>query len=713
MIDRVQCPTVYSLWGLLAVAALLWPDRISGALDGVPLDRVAEAVLVAAVLPALWYLHPRFLRTSRARVCILVLVVWRIASTMLFVQDGWCVRFQPARPFAKDAGRVPHAWDMRADWRTFEPTCSAIMTRSYRRLSEFPAWFFNMPPDSQSWPIPADRPPGATVALSVHGFLSARDAGVLEIDTGPDIAATVSVDGVAIRGPSPVAPGVHFVAVDGVLTGGQWAIVPYWNGQDLWSGVSTTARRPTSIDLAVRPWIRWIPTIAALALLALWLASAIAEIGSAGVLVWTLAASALIGALVQTDRVWLARWAIAGLAGAVFVPVPPRLRNLRGAFTMVGIPWLTFVLVSSAPLIGRFILYESGHDYWMYQRYAYRIVMQGYWLEGGSTTFYFQAFYRWIVAALHVAFGDSSAGEWYWDGTCLLAGALLSFRIARTYVGFRWGLVAAALTLAVFALGTAQYLIGQGLGEISSAGLLSMAALLVIGGRRRTTAAIGAGILVTLAFYTRLNNLIAAAGVSVFALPLAVPIRHLIRPAAWWRRTAWRTVAIIAAALAIGLLCFAWRTWYYTGVFSVFHGTQRSIVAIWQPGAPFLAGLERTVHYVMVVLTVNEPPRFDVYALPVLAGALVAVLSVAGAPGMRDLPAAAVLFFFASIAGTFVAAGWAYPGRFSIHVMPVTCALTVCAAARFRSALATRTVGGDTATARARLRDARPRPARS
>ena len=96
---------MYSLWGLLAAAALLWPDRISGPFDGVPLDRVAEAVLVAGVLPALWYLHPQFLRSSRARACILVLVAWRIMSALLFVQDGWCVRFQPARPFAKDAGR--------------------------------------------------------------------------------------------------------------------------------------------------------------------------------------------------------------------------------------------------------------------------------------------------------------------------------------------------------------------------------------------------------------------------------------------------------------------------------------------------------------------------------------------------------------------------------------------------------------------------------
>jgi hypothetical protein len=37
-----------------------------------------------------------------------------------------------------------------------------------------------------------------------------------------------------------------------------------------------------------------------------------------------------------------------------------------------------------------------------------------------------------------------------------------------------------------------------------------------------------------------------------------------------------------------------------------------------------------------------------------------------------------VLFFFASIAGAFVAAGWTYTGRFSVHVMPIACALTAC-----------------------------------
>ena len=90
------------------------------------------------VLPALWYFHPRFLRTiTRARLHPRAGGRGGSRSTLLFVQDGWCVRFEPARPFAKDAGAVPHAWDMRADWRAPDPACSAIMTRSYRGLASF------------------------------------------------------------------------------------------------------------------------------------------------------------------------------------------------------------------------------------------------------------------------------------------------------------------------------------------------------------------------------------------------------------------------------------------------------------------------------------------------------------------------------------------------------------------------------------------------
>src|SRR5262249_47657024 len=147
------------------------------------------------------------------------------------------------------------------------------------------------------------------------------------------------------------------------------------------------------------------------------------------------------------------------------------------------------------------------------------------------------------------------------------------------------------------------------------------------------------------------------------------------------RRVWWWTVAGVWGGIACGLIFFAWRTWHYTGVFSVFHGTSGYLLAIFKPDSPMRANFDRLFTNLASVLTVNDPPRFDVYALPVMTGALVAVLSLAGAPTLRDLPAAAVLFFASAIAAQFVVAGSAYPARFSIHLLPTTSALTVCAIA--------------------------------
>ena len=133
--------------------------------------------------------------------------------------------------------------------------------------------------------------------------------------------------------------------------------------------------------------------------------------------------------------------------------------------------------------------------------------------------------------------------------------------------------------------------------------------------------------------------------------------------------------------MALGVALFAWRTWYYTGVFSVFHGTQRDLLAIWQPGMTSGQFVRRAFASVMMVLTVNDPPRFDPYALPVLTGAGAAVLGVVRVPGLRRLPLAPSLFFVTAIVGALIARGSSYPGRFSMHVIPITCALCVCALA--------------------------------
>ena len=342
------------LWGALSALALLWPDRISGPIDGVPLDRAVEAIAVCAILPMLWVLHSRFLLTRFARGCVLALLLWKIGSAALFVQDGWCVRFTPERPYAKDATGAPHAWDLRADWLAPDPMCSAVMTRSYHELAEFPAWFFNLPPASDSWPAPDERPPGAKVGMSVRGFLNARDAGVLRIDIGGDSVRSMQVDGRPFETDTPLAAGLHIVALDAVMTGESWRLVPLWNGQDLWSAsVTTTIDRPSRFTLLVHRWIGWIPLGLAVAFLLAWAASALKRIGSLPILAWAAGASLVIGWLILSDHLGAARWAVVALAAAALVPVPPRLRNLSGALIMIGIPWTAFILVSCAYAAGR------------------------------------------------------------------------------------------------------------------------------------------------------------------------------------------------------------------------------------------------------------------------------------------------------------------------------------------------------------------------
>jgi hypothetical protein len=130
----------------------------------------------------------------------------------------------------------------------------------------------------------------------------------------------------------------------------------------------------------------------------------------------------------------------------------------------------------------------------------------------------------------------------------------------------------------------------------------------------------------------------------------------------------WRIVITIGGALAIGAVLFAWRTWYYTGVFGLFHGTQRESLAVWKAGMTWPDAVRAMGSSLQMVLTGQDPPRFAWPTAPVLGGALVAAASLLGVPVVRRAPLPVVLFFLAGCAGALVTRGWAYEGRFSLHL---------------------------------------------
>lgn len=380
-----------------------------------------------------------------------------------------------------------------------------------------------------------------------------------------------------------------------------------------------------------------------------------------------------------------ASWSITALGFALALTVPPSRQTLKGAFVLIGIPWLVFVTAVHASHVGRFSLYAGGDDMWMFQRFAYRIYLQGFWLEGGEKTFWFQPFYRWIAGALHMVFGDSSMGEFWWDAICVMVSALFAYQIVAATNGFKWGLAAAVLALSIAMQSPTWLFIGAGLSDIASAGCIYLAALIVLSARARgdvgIATAVGAGALASIAFFTRLNNLPMACAVSAFALSPLVTTPAWWRVKEWWPKISWPAAAGVLGTIALALILFAARTYYYTGVFSVLHGTTWRNHALWEAGQPLSRVALAMWSSLMMVLTFNDPPRFAWYAVPLLVGAAVSVAAMSGSRWFRQVPLSLAAFFLVACSGALVARGVAYAGRFSVHLLGAGCALTICAVA--------------------------------
>lgn len=690
-----------ALWAALLALAALWPARLAGALDGAPLDSIAEVVLIGAVLPLSICLAPAVLKRRWPRAAIVALIVWKAFMAATLVQDGWCLRFTSPVAIFLDDLRVPHSWDVRADWRNNPPRCSAVMTRAYPTQNEFPAWFYNLPPGNFQFPSqPQDQPPFVTPAVNLDGFLTVQREGVLAMASGEGVHIETAIDGRTItpgdlKTGVRVGPGAHRVVMAGTLSGANWSLMPTWNGDDLFARNIATVEAPGSLDGWVRPWSRYITPLLLLSIIALAVTEIAARASQPLAILWTVGASTALALIGIFAPVITVRTAPLLLAAVVSLPLRRHLRNAWGALLLVGVPFFALVTAFHARDAGVFTWYSVGDDFWMYQRYAYRIFMQGYWLEGGQPTFWFQPLYRWIAGALHMMFGDSSVGEVLWDAACILASTMLAFVVTRATAGFRWAVAAMVVVLVVLMLGPLWYLVGRGLAELSSMGLISAGALFALRGRTGSWRFILlAGLSATLAFYTRLNNLPMVMAVIAFAWPLRQQARDLWTPRRLLRRVSYRVVFGVAGVIAIGLLLFAARTWYYTGVFSLLYGTQASARSVWQTTDEGITPLQNVTGSFLMVLTMTDPPRFDPRGLPIMLGLVSAILAVARIRPLDRLPLGAVLLCLAGFVGSVVARGSAYPGRFSAHVIPVACALTVSGmallvgAARDRSASA-------------------------
>jgi len=673
-----------AIWAGLGLAALLWPSRLAGPVDGAPLDFTFEAIAAVAAVFAAW-LHPRILRAAGPRAIIVGLLAWQALIAGSASMDGWCLRFVSPVPLYRATGPIPHSWDVRADWRAPVPECSAIMRRSYTVLEEFPVWFYNLPPVLEGFPAEAsDRPPMVRLRLDAHGYIDVPQEGTLRFAVDEDVRLRLRVDDREFTHDQALAgvrvpAGSHLVTLDGDLQRWHWALRAFWDDHDLWSAVTATTTPPTTIDRWLRPWARYVSALLLIAFLITAIGAIAARAQSPGTLMFAALCSVVVAAMPFTGSPVATRVGALALFAPLAWRVPRRLQNGLGASLLVGLPFLAIYVALGVPQIGVFTWYSSGDDWWMFQRYGYRIFMEGYWLEGGQLTFWFQPLYRWISGALHMVFGDSSVGELWWDASCAGIGAFFSYLVTRRFAGFRHGLAAAALTLVILVLGPGWYLFGRGLSELSSMGLIYAAALTATRARRgHVGALLATAILGTLAFYTRLNNLPIACAIAVFAFPTRTPVTGVWRPSLWVREARKPVIVSVLGGVAIGMWLFTWRTWHYTHQLDMFFGTQAADRAVVKADDSLVAAIGQVIDSMMMMLTMNDPPAFDLRSLPIVLGIAAAVAGAMGVPGLRKLPLNVCVLALAGLTSAVVARGSAYPGRFSLHLIPAAVAIFVC-----------------------------------
>jgi hypothetical protein len=663
------------LWGIALIVAVVWPGRLVGPLDGVPFDAPHEALLLAAVLTVLWFLAPAFLRTRTARALIGTLLVWKVAGWLLLTQSGLCATFlaapQPDMPM-----QTQPSWDARTLWSP-RGGCSAILTRPYLAFEGFPAWMINILPE-------AARPPGGTFGLRASGVVVTRADAPLRMSGGAGARPSGEIDGRAIGPadwPVSLAPGVHRVDVSIALRGTSWQFVPRLGDSVLFDAADTFVTRPTVVDRAVGRWARWITPGIVTALLVMWTAFAFRALQPTVAMVgWAAAASMAAFALGVFVQPPVVRFTMLGLLPAAFLAVPERSRTLRSAFLLVALPWLAFFAGRSLHDVGHFVVYTSGDDWWTFQRHAYEIFMQRLWFEGGEKTFWNQPLYRWTAGALHLIFGDSSAGEMYLDAAGVAVGAMFAFAAVSRLTSFRVGVLAAVLVLNVSMLGPNWYGIGRGLSEISAAMCVYLAAFAL----RRTDGrawknALVAGLCAMLAFFTRLNQLVLLASMLLLLIPEAVEAGSAFRVRDIWRRLPKAAGAIYLSCIVLAVLAITTRTWFYTGRFSLFFGTQRDLVSTGLGLSTIFskAAWGHALESVAMIVTVQDPPRLDPRVVIVTIGAACAVLGLLAVPVVRRLPLGLAVFCVGAFAGGLLVRGSGYAGRFSVQLIPVGTAVAV------------------------------------
>src|SRR5687767_2330633 len=77
-----------TVWFTLSAVGLLWPSRVLGPLDGIPLAGALEPVVIALLFPVLAITIPNVLDKRSTRAIVLTLLLWKLVTPVFLTQQG-------------------------------------------------------------------------------------------------------------------------------------------------------------------------------------------------------------------------------------------------------------------------------------------------------------------------------------------------------------------------------------------------------------------------------------------------------------------------------------------------------------------------------------------------------------------------------------------------------------------------------------------------
>jgi len=167
-------------------------------------------------------------------------------------------------------------------------------------------------------------------------------------------------------------------------------------------------------------------------------------------------------------------------------------------------------------------------------------------------------------------------------------------------------------------------------------------------------------------------------------LSMRVPSYQWTRVSSFLHQARVRVVLMYLGVFGVGIFLFALRNWHYSNQFTILAGTTLdhhgglSLSTIFNP-----VTWPPLIEHVLHVITVQRPPiTLNIFRDPrgvlVFFGVVCALLSIMKVPYIRRLPLGPCLLCLGAVVfSALVVTDYSYPGRLSLHVIPIAVSLSV------------------------------------